>query len=78
MDARIKPSRAIENRGGGVNLDDLSERDSDYGADEKGLACLRRRLTRIVYHFNGKAPVLTASLPNASALRNEATRSLAL
>lgn len=54
FEAPIKPSQVIREQGGRVNLDDLSERDLDYGADEKGLADLRRRLNHVIYKFNGK------------------------
>ena len=56
VEAPVKPGRAARDQRGRVNLDDLTENDLDYGSDERGLARLRRRLTRIVYKFNGESP----------------------
>ena len=50
----MKPSQAVRDMQGRVNLDNLSEGDLDYGTDLKGLAKLRRRLTRVLFKFNGK------------------------
>lgn len=49
----MKPSQAVRDLQGRVNLDSLSEGDLDYGTDLKGLAKLRRRLTRVLFKFNG-------------------------
>ena len=56
VEAPVKPGQAARDQRGRVNLDDLTENDLDYGSDERGLARLRRRLTRIVYKFNGESP----------------------
>ncbi len=50
----VRPSQAVRDGQGRVNLDNLTEGDLDYGAEKRGLAKLRRRLTRIVYKFNGE------------------------
>lgn len=55
--APIKPSQAVRDAAGRVNLDELTERDLDYGADEHGLANLRRRLSHTVYRVNGRVPL---------------------
>lgn len=49
----VKPSQAVRDTQGRVNLDSLSEGDLDYGSDLKGLAKLRRRLTRVLFNYNG-------------------------
>ena len=49
----MKPSQAVRDMQGRVNLDNLSEGDLDYGTDLRGLAKLRRRLTRVLFKFNG-------------------------
>lgn len=73
LELPIKPSQVIK---GQVNLDDLSERDLDYGADERGLASLRQRLTHVIFKFNGAAPSADTSRifgPIAGARRKNAS-----
>lgn len=53
VEAPVKPSQAVRDLQGRVNLDSLTEGDLDYGTDLRGLANLRRRLTRVLFKFNG-------------------------
>jgi len=59
----VRPSQAVRDMQGRVNLDNLTEGDLDYGAERRGLARLRRRLTCIVYKFNGTPPPPTPHPP---------------
>lgn len=49
----MKPSQAARDERGRVNLDELTDRDLDYGVDDRGLARLRRRLTNIINKYTG-------------------------
>ena len=63
----MRPSQAVRDMQGRVNLDSLSEGDLDYGSELKGLAKLRRRMTRVLFKFNGDillVQIHLLSLPN--------------
>eukprot|EP00884_Botryococcus_braunii_P014847 jgi/Botrbrau1/23363/Bobra.0051s0016.1 len=51
--APLKPAQCPRDERGRVNMEDLTDQDLDYGFDIKGLAALRRRLTRAVGAYNG-------------------------
>jgi hypothetical protein len=51
--APFKPAQCARDDRGRVSMEDLTDQDLDYGFDVKGLAALRRRLTRAVGSYNG-------------------------
>ena len=49
----IKPSQCPKDEHGRVDLDDLTDKDLDYGCDLHGLASLRQRLRRATDNYKG-------------------------
>ncbi|KAK9828293.1 hypothetical protein WJX74_007473 [Apatococcus lobatus] len=49
----IKPSQCPKDEQGRVDLDDLTDKDLDYGCDLHGLASLRQRLQRATDNYKG-------------------------
>lgn len=61
----IKPAQCPKDEQGRVDLDDLTDKDLDYGCDLYGLASLRQRLRRATDNYKGS---IQAGLVLARAL----------
>lgn len=61
--APTKPSQAMRDDRGRVNMDDLTDTELDYGCDEHGLATLRARLTYAINSYNGDPGKLSVQQP---------------